>query len=99
MPKGSDPTRPGPSYAWRRGPGSGTGRGDAAGAEGELRYDYEDSQVPLSLAPGVRVVHPRFGVGEILQVHGYGRDARVDIDFAGAGRKKVVVAYAGLRPA
>ncbi|WP_419941848.1 ATP-dependent helicase [Candidatus Palauibacter sp.] len=87
------------SYSWRQGPARSPGREGGAGEEGELRYDYEDSQEPLALAPGVRVVHPRFGAGEILQVHGYGREARVDIDFDDAGRKKVVVAYAGLRPA
>ena len=91
--------RTGRSFSWRRGPGSAPEPGAPSGEGGELRYDYEDSQVPLALLPGVRVVHPRFGEGEVLQVYGYGRNARVDIDFGEAGRKKVVVAYAGLRPA
>ncbi|WP_419948496.1 ATP-dependent helicase [Candidatus Palauibacter sp.] len=91
--------RTGDSFSWRRGPGPAPDPDAPSGESGELRYDYEDSQVPLALLPGVRVVHPRFGEGEVLQVHGHGRNARVDIDFGEAGRKKVVVAYAGLRPA
>ncbi|WP_419161840.1 ATP-dependent helicase [Candidatus Palauibacter sp.] len=88
-----------PSFAWRRDATKGSGREPGSGTPGELEYDFEDSQVPLALAPGVRVMHPRFGTGEILQVHGYGREAKADIDFDDAGRKRVVVAYAGLRPA
>ena len=91
--------RTGHAFPWRRGPGRAPGAEGPSGEGGELQYDYEDSQLPLALLPGARVVHPRFGEGEILQVYGYGRDARVDIDFGDVGRKKVVVAYAGLRPA
>ncbi|MXX78517.1 MAG: hypothetical protein F4Z33_06015, partial [Gemmatimonadales bacterium] len=92
------------SFSWQRGPDRVPGRAAGSGADGrsgppgELEYDYEDSQVPLSLAPGVRVVHPRFGAGEVLQVYGFGKEARVEIAFEKVGRKKVVVAYAGLRP-
>ena len=88
----------GRAYSWRRGGDTST-PGASGAAAGELRYDYEDSQEPLALSPGARVVHPRFGEGEIVQVYGYGREAKVDIDFGDRGRKKVVVAYARLRPA
>jgi hypothetical protein len=44
-------------------------------------------------------VHPRFGEGEIVSVSGEGRMAKAEIDFAGVGRKKVMVAHARLRPA
>ena len=96
------------SFTWQRGANRGsseTGGARGSGAAGrsappgELEYDYDDSQVPLALTPGVRVVHPRFGAGEVLQVHGFGREAKADIAFETVGRKKVVVAYAGLRPA
>lgn len=101
------------TFAWQRrvergsgrvgGPGSSAGGGRSAGGRsappGELEYDYDDSQVPLALTPGVRVIHPRFGAGEVLQVYGFGREAKADIAFEEVGRKKVVVAYAGLRPA
>jgi len=93
------------SFAWQKRVGRGSrrdGRSDGdgtGGPPGELEYDYDDSQVPLSLAPGVRVIHPRFGAGEVLQVYGFGREAKADIAFEKVGRKKVVVAFAGLRPA
>jgi len=71
----------------------------SAADDGELRYDYGDSQEPLELSAGTRIVHPRFGPGEILAISGLGRDAKAEIDFDEVGRKKVLVAYAGLRPA
>lgn len=93
------------TFAWQRRAERGSGRvggrsGDGRSAPpGELEYDYDDSQVPLALRPGVRVIHPRFGAGEVLRVYGFGREAKADIAFEEVGRKKVVVAYAGLRPA
>jgi DNA helicase-2/ATP-dependent DNA helicase PcrA len=103
---GSDPVEDaGPNPWWRsavypedaesRPPGS---SGGPSGSD-DLRYDYSDSQVPLELAPGVRVVHPRFGAGVILAVSGAGSGAKADIEFEDVGTKKVIVAYAGLRPA
>ncbi|MCG8468309.1 MAG: UvrD-helicase domain-containing protein [Gemmatimonadetes bacterium] len=84
----------GSSFSWHRESSKPSPRDD-----GELRYDYEDSQLPLELVPGVRIIHPRFGVGEVLDVQGLGREAKAEIDFDEVGRKKVLVAYAGLRPA
>jgi DNA helicase-2/ATP-dependent DNA helicase PcrA len=63
------------------------------------RYDYSDSQVPLDLTNGARVIHPRFGEGEIVSLAGAGRSMKAEIEFDGFGRKKVMVAHAGLRPA
>lgn len=80
-----------PDFEWVRSAHRGTGSG--------LRYDYGDTQLPLQVEPGARVVHPRFGEGTILAVSGSGRGAKVEIEFDGGGRKKVVVAHAGLRPA
>ncbi|MDT8435167.1 MAG: UvrD-helicase domain-containing protein [Gemmatimonadota bacterium] len=67
-------------------------------AEG-VRYDYSDSQEALRLEPGASVVHPEFGPGEIVSVSGSGRSAKAEIDFGAAGRRRVLVAHAGLRPA
>ena len=53
----------------------------------------------VELAPGVRIMHPRFGPGEVLAIQGFGQEAKADIEFEEVGRKKVLVAYAGLRPA
>ena len=45
---------------------------------------------------GERVVHQTFGSGTIVEISGFGRDLRVTVDFDGAGRKKLLVRYAGL---
>ncbi|MFQ5679448.1 MAG: ATP-dependent helicase [Gemmatimonadota bacterium] len=93
---------PGAGYAWRHEMAAGSSPGSAAerpAAEGELRYDYADSQLPLVLTPGARIIHPRFGAGRIVAVSGEGRRTKAEIDFEDVGRKKVVVAHAGLRPA
>jgi DNA helicase-2/ATP-dependent DNA helicase PcrA len=66
---------------------------------GELTYDYSDSQEvkPLpNLSQGCRVRHPRFGVGVVAELEGFGLDLKALIDFESVGRKKVVVRYANL---
>ena len=45
---------------------------------------------------GERVVHQTFGSGTIVEISGFGRDLKVAIDFDAAGRKKLLVRYAGL---
>ncbi|MDX1579729.1 MAG: 3'-5' exonuclease, partial [Gemmatimonadota bacterium] len=88
----------GASFSWHREAGS-SAHGESKDEPSGLEYDYADSQVPLELVPGARIVHPRFGEGEVLDVSGSGREAKAEIDFDAVGVKKVVVAYAGLRPA
>jgi DNA helicase-2/ATP-dependent DNA helicase PcrA len=87
-------------YDWRRSVRRGAGSGAPHSTDSdELQYDYSDTQVPLELEPGARIVHPRFGEGRVLTVSGAGREAKAEIEFEEVGTKKVVVAYAGLRPA
>ncbi len=96
-PRSPAPAAPGgSSFSWHR---EAARPKDSAKQDGELHYDYEDSQVPLQLVPGVRIMHPRFGAGEVLTVQGFGQDTKAEIEFEEVGRKKVIVAYAGLRPA
>jgi DNA helicase-2/ATP-dependent DNA helicase PcrA len=83
----------GERYDWQRS----SGPSEPPPAEG-LRYDYSDSQITLELRPGTRIVHPKFGEGLVLTVTGAGRETKAEIEFEGVGTKKVVVAYAGLRP-
>ncbi len=45
---------------------------------------------------GERVVHQTFGSGTITEISGFGRDLRVTVDFDTAGRKRLLVRYAGL---
>jgi len=57
----------------------------AAEAEGGLRL-------------GQRVRHPKFGEGVILDQEGQGASARVQVKFAAAGTKWLVITYANLQP-
>ena len=49
-----------------------------------------------SYTRGERVVHQTFGSGVIVELSGFGPDMKVTVDFADAGRKKLVVRYAEL---
>jgi DNA helicase-2/ATP-dependent DNA helicase PcrA len=82
--------RPTPS---ERRPGTPVHRGGARAAA-----DEDESQDTPIFTPGVRVKHARFGEGTIAELSGSGRDAKVTIDFddESVGRKRLVVAYAGL---
>src|SRR5574337_1090066 len=53
---------------------------------------------PTGLQLGQRVQHPNFGEGVVLDYEGSGAQARVQVNFRGAGAKWLVVAYANLRP-
>jgi DNA helicase-2/ATP-dependent DNA helicase PcrA len=57
----------------------------------------ESQDVPAYYA-GERVRHPRFGSGTIAELAGVGREAKVIVDFddAAIGRKRLVIAFAGL---
>ena len=47
---------------------------------------------------GERVAHAKFGSGTIAEVSGGGKDAKVTVDFDDeeVGRKRLVIAFAGL---
>lgn len=81
------PAAAGASFAWQRSSGPG------------MRYDFSESQEDLRIEVGASVVHPEFGEGEIIAVVGHGRQTKVEINFGLEGTRKVMVAYAGLRPA
>ena len=60
--------------------------------------DIESSQDAPRFVKGERVRHSRFGSGTIAELSGVGRETKVTIDFddESIGRKRLVVAYAGL---
>ena len=60
--------------------------------------DEEASQDLPNFHPGERVKHGRFGSGTIAELSGSGREAKVTVDFddESVGRKRLVVAFAGL---
>jgi DNA helicase-2/ATP-dependent DNA helicase PcrA len=45
---------------------------------------------------GERVAHGTFGSGSVVEVSGFGKDAKVTVDFDSVGRKRLLVRYAGL---
>jgi DNA helicase II / ATP-dependent DNA helicase PcrA len=60
--------------------------------------DVAASQVAPQFVKGARVRHARFGSGSIVEMSGVGRETKVTIDFddESIGRKRLVIAYAGL---
>jgi DNA helicase-2/ATP-dependent DNA helicase PcrA len=52
----------------------------------------------FGLRLGQRVQHAKFGEGVILQQEGDGAQARVQVNFADAGSKWLMLAYANLKP-
>jgi DNA helicase-2/ATP-dependent DNA helicase PcrA len=66
---------------------------------GERRLDYSVAQTPAeegAPAPGLRVRHPVFGAGTILEVSGKGTAQKLRIRFDHAGVKAILVRYANL---
>ena len=93
----------GGDFSWRIGPGSGKKRSAGSGSDeedddGGVRYDYGDTQEVLSFEPGERIVHPSFGTGTIRGLEGAGRAVKLTIEFDEGGTRKVMPAYAELRP-
>jgi len=65
----------------------------------DFRRDEEEaSQDAPRLVKGERVKHAKFGSGTVAELQGVGRDCKVTVDFDDEtiGRKKLVVAHAGL---
>jgi len=61
--------------------------------------NYEDeSQVPLELAVGAKVLHQSFGRGRVIAVEGRGERARAVVEFDSVGRKHLMLKFAHLRP-
>jgi len=58
------------------------------------RAAVQDSAVPFKLGQGVR--HASFGEGVVLSYEGAGAHTLVEVNFAGVGRKRLVLAYANL---
>lgn len=73
-------------------------RSGLAVSRGATRSDDEVSQDAPRFVTGERVRHRRFGSGTIADFSGTGRDVKVTVDFddESVGRKRLVVAYAGL---
>jgi len=64
-----------------------------------LDPDIDFAQDLPRFVKGERVKHARFGSGTITELGGAGKDMKVTVDFddESVGRKRLVVAYAGLQ--
>ena len=62
----------------------------------DYSYDQSDSQETASIAVGLRVRHPVFGLGTVAQVIGSGPGQKLRIRFDRAGLKTVMVRFANL---
>lgn len=97
-----------PSYAGgRRGPGGEGEFGQRRTPTWRPRQDHEvpsfvqdedASQDLPNFVPGERVTHGKFGSGTIAELSGSGKEAKVTVDFddEAIGRKRLVIAFAGL---
>jgi len=66
---------------------------------GAGRYtDTSSLQEDLPVKLGQRVSHPSFGEGVVVSAEGSGAHTRLQVNFAGAGSKWLVAAYANLTP-
>lgn len=66
---------------------------DRVGCRDEDGFDQDRPRY----AKGEMVVHRTFGQGAIVELSGFGSDLKVVVDFGEAGRKKLLVRYAGLQ--
>jgi DNA helicase-2/ATP-dependent DNA helicase PcrA len=66
---------------------------------GASRYvDHAPLQEDLPVKLGQRVSHPSFGEGVVVSAEGSGAHTRLQVNFAEAGNKWLVAAYANLTP-
>lgn len=81
-------------------PIAGSGTGTLSGSDADRRVVYDEDILDWhALRPGMRVEHPQFGEGRVLEVQGSGPQARVLVHFDLYGQKKLVLQYARLRRA
>jgi DNA helicase-2/ATP-dependent DNA helicase PcrA len=77
---------------------------EARDAHPAYDYSYDQSHGSRTeveaggVARGMRVRHPIFGPGTVLEVSGVGLDQALRIRFDRAGVKKIIVRYANLEP-
>jgi DNA helicase-2/ATP-dependent DNA helicase PcrA len=70
-----------------------------AAREAAPTYRYEDEdQTGGSLRPGMRVRHPQFGVGTVLEVEELHDDMKLSVRFASVGVKRLLAKFARLTP-
>jgi DNA helicase-2/ATP-dependent DNA helicase PcrA len=82
--------------AWGAKPSAAPAHAGYAAPEDDLpTYDRSDPEAGFRV--GGRAHHARFGIGQVLDIAGYGADAQLTVQFAQVGIKKIVARF--LRPA
>lgn len=76
---------------------SNRGAGPAGGFIPQPAMPHAESGMPWRI--GQSVVHPTFGAGVIVSAEGRGAEARVQVNFRGAGLKWLLLEYAKLAAA
>jgi DNA helicase-2/ATP-dependent DNA helicase PcrA len=96
-------TSPYPSFAQFRGHatyGKGGYRGSRSREEHTAyAYEDEDQSVPSGLRPGLRVKHPKFGIGTVLTVEPLTDDVKLVVRFNSVGAKTLHAKFAKLEVA
>ncbi|HEX5803055.1 MAG TPA: 3'-5' exonuclease, partial [Azospira sp.] len=87
-----------PAYEAPRASG-GWGGGIAGGRAAAPQAAAAAAGLPNGLRIGMNVQHAKFGFGVIVSAEGRGGDARVQVNFGGAGMKWLALEYAKLTPA
>ena len=81
--------------------GSGTGIGGGAGMGGSTGMDGSggaiSTSINLVLEPGDRVVHERFGEGEVISVEGESPNTTALVNFKSSGTRKLLLRFAKLK--
>jgi DNA helicase-2/ATP-dependent DNA helicase PcrA len=86
-----------PHYEFRTNPYGRHGRRGGRTAEEQPAYAYEDDdQATLTVRPGMRVRHPRFGIGTVLGVEEQLDDLKLTVRFSSVGQKKLMAKFARL---
>jgi DNA helicase-2/ATP-dependent DNA helicase PcrA len=62
-------------------------------------YEDEDQSAPAGLKIGVRVRHPKFGVGTVLSIEPLDDDLKLVVRFASVGQKTLRAKFAHLEVA
>lgn len=74
--------------------GVSSGYGAAPSSTKAAGRKVRKQQAPIDLAAGDRVLHPKFGMGSVLELAGEGDKREATIDFGSVGKKRLLLRYA-----
>lgn len=74
--------------------GSGSGFGSSPASTKAASRKVRKDKTPIVLEIGERVIHPKFGMGEVTELVGEGDKETATIDFGSVGKKRLLLRYA-----